>query len=173
MKRYWTLLVIILFLFALYGCGQTKSDFMEPVTFYFCRDIADTDMSNDDFHNVFVAETREGAGYTNNLIALLSLYLNGPITEELTSPFHLDVSVISYQTAGDSISIVLSDSFSAITGLDLTIACTCLSMTVMEFTGCNSVEISLQTALLDEQNSIVISREQLVFEDNTQMVLEE
>ena len=173
MKRYTNFILIFLVLLGFCGCRKKNTDYLEPVTFYFCNDISDTNMSSDDFHNIFVAEIHEGAGYTNNLLSFLSLYFTGPSSASLVSPFPTDTAVISYQMEEDHVCVVLSDSLASIDGLDLTIACTCLSMTVMEFTGCDSVEISLESSPLGNGDAIVMSKDMLVLSDSTQMIPEE
>lgn len=173
MKRYSISILIVLLLFSFCGCKQKGTDFVEPVTFYYCNDIVSNEISSNDFYNVFVGETHEGAGYINNLQALLALYLQGPADEALITPFPDDLQILSIHEENLHIALIVSNDFASLTGLDLTIACTCLSMTVMELTGCNSVLISAESTLLDENDSITMTRDILVFSDNTYVVSED
>lgn len=166
MKRCIILFLILLNLFSFAGCKQKKTDFVEPVVFYYCSDITDNNISDASFHNVFVPETHEGAGFSNDAVGLLSLYLNGPLAQDLVSPFPSGMTVIAVQTNNEKTTIILSDEFAELTGLDLTIACTCLAMTVFQWNECDFVEISAESVLLDKQSSITIEREKLVFSDN-------
>lgn len=170
MKRYLLWFLIVLLLFASTGCNQGSTDFLEPVNFYYCNDIAADDPSGNAFYNIFVAEVHEGAGYTDNLQALLSLYLQGPIDASLVSPFPAELQIISVEEADSKISIVVSNELASLTGLDLTIACACLSMTVMELLPCDSVQISAESALLDKHRAITMTQDLLVLIDDTHTV---
>ena len=173
MKRYWISILVVLLLFSFCGCKSKGTDFVEPVTFYYCNDITSNEISGNDFYNIFVGETREGSGYINNLQTLLLLYLRGPADAALVNPFPDNLQILSLHEENLHVSLIVSDEFASLTGLDLTLACTCLSMTVMELTGCNSVLIAAESAPLDEKDSITMTRDMLVFFDNTYVVSED
>lgn len=67
----------------------------------------------------------------------------------------------------DTASIVLSTQITKLTGIELTLACSCLSLTLFELTKCNSVEISVDGQMLAGQPSVLIHRDDLIFVDNT------
>lgn len=168
MKRLFLITIALVIVISLCGCNKKAEDFTEPVSFYYCNDIS----SKEDFEHVFVSETREGAGYTDNKPALLSLYLNGPEQENLVSPFPAELTLISVQHSNNRVSVILSDQLADISGLDLSIACTCLSMTVLELYGCEAVEISAEHKLLDEQRSIVFTADKLVLSDDAYIAVD-
>ena len=170
MKRFLLLLLVVLLLFASVGCKQNNADFLEPVSFYYCNDIAADDPSSNAFYNIFVAETHEGAGYTNNLHALLTLYVQGPIDEALVSPFPTGLRIVSVSENDSGVSIVVSNEMASLTGLDLTIACTCLYMTVVESSSYDSVQISAESVLLDEHEVITMMQDLLILTDETHTV---
>ena len=161
MKQLTAAILLTLLLFALLGCSSQDSEYIEPVNFYYCNDLD----SKEDFENIFVAEVREGVGYVENKPALLSLYLSGPQNGRLISPFPAGTALISVQKTGDMLQIVFSDHLAQLTGLDLTIAATCISLTVFELYPCAQVEISCEGALLDEQVSLTMFAEDLVLVD--------
>lgn len=166
MKQFCIALTIVALLLGMAGCKQENDDLLEPVSFYYCNDIS----SKDDFEHVFVPELREGAGYSDNKPALLSLYLKGPENEDLISPFPAGTSVISVQWSNSHVYIVLSDHMAELTGLDLSMACTCLSMTVFDLYACQAVEISAEHKLLDDQKSIVLTADTLILSDTAYAV---
>lgn len=166
MKRFFVIVAILVFIVGLSSCVPKKEEFVEPVSFYYCNDIS----SKDDFEHIFVPEQREGAEYLDNKPALLSLYLKGPESEGLVSPFPADLSVVSVQHDNSHVHIVLSDHLANLTGLDLSIACTCLSMTVLELYDCDAVEISAEHKLLDEQKSIVFTADILILSDDNHVI---
>jgi len=61
--------------------------------------------------------------------------------------------------------IVLCDEFATLKGLDLTIACACLSRTVIALTGCHEVIISAESMQLDGKNFITLSRDSYLLLD--------
>lgn len=162
MKRFVIVMILLALVIGMSGCMQKNEDFVNPVSFYYCNDIS----SKDDFEHVFVPELREGAGYWDNKPALLSLYLTGPENEDLVTPFPAGLSIISVQHDNGQVRVVLSDQFADLTGLDLSIACTCLGMTVLELYGCDCVEISAEHKPLGEQKSIIITADMVVLADN-------
>ena len=81
MKKIMSLLLCMLTLFSIAGCKKTES-YTNPVTFYYLGN----DLSYDAQASAIQGETREGAGMVT-LENMLTLYLQGPESEELSSPF--------------------------------------------------------------------------------------
>ena len=73
-----TMLAIILLVSLLPGCGQKMK---EPVTFYYQITNYQENMVSP-----IAGEEREVTGYRDNLKYLLTFYLMGPISQELSSP---------------------------------------------------------------------------------------
>ena len=63
--------------------------------------------------------------------------------------------------------VILSDQICKINNLDLTMACSCLSLTLFELTQCTSVQISAENNLIADQEVIIIEKDALLFSDNT------
>ena len=61
--------------------------------------------------------------------------------------------------------IVLSDFFSALTGMDLTLACACLTLTACELTGAKGITVSTETTLLDGNRSVSMTVEEVLLLD--------
>lgn len=163
MKRIATLLFLFLLIFTMFtACQNSQNDFKKPVSFYYCNNLD----SKDDFENVFVAEPHESYGYEDNKPALLSLYLAGPNSERLISPFPDGIRLISVQKEETTLQIVLSDEMATLAGLDLVLACTCLAKTVFELYPCNRVAIAAETKQLDSQNFITFHKDSSVLTDN-------
>lgn len=169
MKRVIVVMMLILFLFSLLGCRTRNSDFIEPVNFYYCNNLD----SKEDFENVFVAEVREGAGFADNRPALLSLYLSGPQDDHLVSPFPAGTTIISVKKDGDSLQIVFSDHLAQLTGLQLTLATTCISMTALELYSCSQIQLCCKEALLDGKALLRMSSDDLVLTDNAYSMVDD
>ena len=163
MRRVLATILLCFTVFSLYGCSTQESDFFEPVNFYYCNDLD----SREDFENIFVAEVREGLGYTDNKPALLSLYLMGPQDNRLVSPFPVGTTIVSVKKNSDSLNIVFSNHLAQLSGFDLTLAATCVSLTAFELYPCSQVLISCDSALLNGKPSLAISAEEIVLKDDT------
>ena len=62
--------------------------------------------------------------------------------------------------------VILNDATARLTGLDLTIACACLTATVCDMTGVQMVTIKAETQLLDGNKSITMQRDHLLLLDS-------
>ena len=160
MKRLFISFVILCVI--LCGCSSAANKLTEPVKFYYR--VSTVSFNTDS--GVIAGETREGVHFQNTL-ELLAAYLRGPVTDNLTCPFPSDVTVISVDTVNATCTVTLSKDFSALSGLDLTIACNCLGMTLLEHTGVNTVEIIAAEAELDGQKSVLITRNSFLLFDSS------
>lgn len=97
---------------------------------------------------------------------IIEKYLEGPMSTDLYDPFPDGTTLVSITVDQQTASIVLSNAFAQLTGIDLTVACACLSLTVGELTRCPKVQISAQNALLDNRQSITIDINDLDFADS-------
>lgn len=160
MKRTICLILSAVLLFGLCACSQDRDNFQQPVIFYYTHPEELISFNSEE--GVVSSEMREGKNYTNDLQGLLDLYLCGPVSDELRSPFPAGVNVQTMVPEGNTLQITLSPEFAKLTGLDLTIACACLSMTVLELTEYEAVRIDAADALLDESNSITMTWDSLL-----------
>ena len=96
---------------------------------------------------------------------LLNNYLSGPNSKELINPFPNETHLVSITVEQQTATVVLSDHIAQLTGVDLTLACTCLTLTVRDLTGCANVQIRAQNELLDNHQSISINSNSVQFFD--------
>lgn len=162
MKKILSILLSIILIVSLYACDTADADVREPINFYYCTD-PETYQSGAD---VFTTEVRDAAGYDDH-VSLINQYLKGPISDHLLSPFPAGVTVQELVQEEATIKIQLSTQFSRLTGSDLTIACAGLSMTLFELTGADTVEISVTDRTLDGNETVRISKGDLVFIDSS------
>lgn len=159
MKR----LIALLALFCILLCGCSKQqDIDDPVTFYYPRASIEYVQSE----IVIGTESRESSGFDSDLTGLLNLYVAGPESAELVNPFPEDCSVVSAVTENGSCTIVLSDSFADLTGLQLSMACTSLGMTAAKITSSESVVIRTESRLLDGEETRSYQASSVHFKDD-------
>lgn len=144
------LLLLILNLF-LCSCGQEKPP--QQVRFYYCNKNIDYGFSSNTIGYEPCGDPLDHSAYDK----YFSNYLSGPKTNALISPFPAGTTLVSFFVEQQTANIVLNDEFSILTGIELSLACACISLTVQDMTGCATVEISAQNALLDNQESIIIN----------------
>lgn len=162
-KKTIIILLSILLMSFLFGCSGKTEEFQQPVSFYYPEKAQDDGSIN----NVIRSERREGAPFGNDLQLLLTAYLAGPMDPTLYSPFPARTELIESSLSDDKVVLHFSEAFGELSSLERTIACACISKTCMEFTGTVSVEIFAEGILFDGVDSIVITQDNLLTEDNT------
>ena len=166
MKRIVSIILIFLMLLPLVACGQQKADIKDPVNFYYrTKDPAQND-------TVISKELGEAADHREDYPYLIGQYLKGPNDEVLQRTFPSGISVVDLQIDGNSATLILSDFFSTLSGLDLTLACSCLTLTVCELTGTDQLTIRTQTTLLDGNKKITMALKDIVLLDNCREAIE-
>lgn len=145
MKRFICFFIAAAVLVCLSSCSSNSKEVDFPVSFYYSSKSISYNTSD----GVIASEIREYKGYENNLPGLLAMYLSGPLSKDLVSPFPKGTALISLKVHDDEVHILLSEEFAKLTGMDLTIACTCISMTMFGVTDCSSVALQAQNTLLN------------------------
>ena len=164
MKRYLCCILIALLIITSTGCRSNSDNFKEPVNFYYTS----ATVSFFESDSVIASEVRETADYKGNILDTLNSYLRGPVSDKLTSPFPVELKVISTEQKDNTIIILFNKQFSSLTGLNLTIACSCICATVVELTGCETVEFKSEGPLPDSVPSLVFSCDNLLLRDSVE-----
>ena len=134
MKRFATLLLTAVLLFS--GCSFFSGN-QQPVLFYYQR--AEYQLGQSD--GAIAAEERDGTGHITDTDYLLRLYMAGPHSEELVSPFPEDVQLTNIRTGKNVITLTLSGSPDALSDSEKILACSCLTLTCLEITNSDSIMI--------------------------------
>lgn len=158
MKRILCLILIAAAALSLWACGGSGKP-SEPVQFYYL--LREPELLYDRDDGIIRPETREGAGFAPDAAALLGLYLHGPLDDTLDSPFPAGTKLLSVHREGSTLTLELSHPFSSLQGLDLSLACACLSLTAMELTGVESVTIRC------DQINVTMDRDTLLLIDTS------
>ena len=136
MKNIAAILLALSILLCCWGCRQ------EPEQSYgFCYLQGQRASDSQPASTVLAVEYRETASDNPGISYLLRLYLEGPVTEGLESPFPAGTALLSARRYADAITIHLSEQFSALKDIHLTLAAACLSETCFRL--CNTEEITI------------------------------
>jgi len=160
MKR---ILICLAAVLLLCGCSRNEEEITDPVFFYYCNKT----ISYSSPEAVISHETREAYGLRSSWITLLEFYLGGPANENLYSPFPEGVTVEAFTILNEQCTVTLSKEFSSLSGIDLTLACSCLSKTVMELTGKSTVEIKFTDPDTGKYTSITMYKDNILLHGST------
>ena len=153
MRKCISIMLIIWILLSLCGCGQQNTQLQSPANFYYPVNSK----YRGEEERVIQPELRESAGCEKNLLKFTELYILGPQSERLVSIFPDDCYPVSVCHNGPVITVYMSPGFSRLTGIDLTMACACLSATLMDYAKANTVNICVKGTRLDDQRMIVMT----------------
>lgn len=140
------------------GCGSAGQRLKSPVTFYYVMDQYPYGGSG----GVIASEQREAAGH-KDLSYLLALYMLGPSEEDLHSPIPAGTRVHYVKNNAAGITVSLSDTAESLSDSDFSLACACLTMTLLDMTSAERVTIQCGS------RNVSMTRDSLILYDNTQL----
>ena len=163
-------LICILLLGALLlpGCANQEPEFAVPVNFYYPKTTV-TYFTDD---GVISHEVREAQEYGQDYAQILTLYLQGPESDGLQQIFPQDAALIQLTLSDTGATVIMSDAMAQLAGIDLSIACACLTATVCDLTGVQAVTVQAVTQLLDGSKSITMTRDQVLLLDSNMTPVE-
>lgn len=171
MRRILTLLwAVSVLLFC--GCvdQQKEPDLQQPFRFYYRindgQDATGEASMNNRLKEPMDYELREITGHETDYRWVLEQYFLGPESEDLVAPFQKSTKLISVKLIDAQLRLMVSDDISELSGIDLTLACACITRTCMGFDGVESVSISAEGATLAGKTSIVMHADNMLLEDS-------
>ena len=162
MKKVFLILLCLACFITLAGCKKEAS-YVEPIHFYYVS----TEPSYEVQSTAIASEVREGKAVATLEDAFI-LYLQGPESEGLRSPFPAGLQLVSSETEGNTLILTFSWHLSKLSGLDLTIACCCIARTCMEFADVENVTIQASDSLLGGERSLTFHAENMLLLDQAQ-----
>ena len=159
MKRFLSAALILGFLLSMSACYREDTQ-PQGIPFYYCVTQPDYTTGS----TVLSAEHRSDVP-ENSLLQALELYLAGPKSAELQSPFPQNLKLVNAYQEGSTVYLTLSPELAALDGLDLTMACGCLTLTTLALSGAQQVEICAVSGLLDGQRTITMDKNTLLLLD--------
>lgn len=157
MKRVICIALIFILTMLTLGCGKQSSDGEEPANFYY-RNYSVSFFEED---SVIAPEVRDISRFSGNTLSIINAYLEGPLSEKLSSPFPNGLQAVSIDRTGDTLSITFTEQLASLSGLDLSIACACICSTVTELMGNCVIEIKTPVPFLDGAQVITVTQDQL------------
>ena len=128
MKRYLCYICIIAIILSFCGCANTSTKLKKPAKFYYLTDPENYQS------NAITPELRESSEYTDDLRSLIQVYLEGPTSSLYINPFPQKTIVQDITVNNVTVEIILNDAFSQLNEVELTSACACLTMTILDLT---------------------------------------
>ena len=161
MKKRISLILCIVLLLSLALCGC--SDRETPGQFYYRRVKPAYGVED----GIIAPEARTLPQGEDAIAEILRSYFDGPKSRNLEVPFPRSTNVISWGIDENVLTLNLSESCAALSGVDLTVACSCICRTFLEILPVDQVCIQVMRQTLNGQPSITMSREDLNLVDNS------
>ena len=114
---------------------------------------------------IMASEMRSIRWEQQSIKGLMEVYLQGPVSSELISPFPKDLQLLDTQILPGEITLTFNDSLSSLSPAGLRVAAGCIARTLWEYGGYETVILKAQTQLLDEKDRLVLYPEEFVLRD--------
>ncbi len=159
MKKLTALLLALALLIMLpAGCGSGNTP-RNRYEFYYLTDDQAGELSS------LKVDSETRYVEANSPLTILQTYIQGPESGSLTSPYPPQTQLLSYSGGDGSAKLRMSSEFFQLSGADRTLAEACLTMTVCQLTGAETVQIidldgqitttDAQMYLLEEDSNVV------------------
>lgn len=163
MKRSICLILCAAALLSMIACAGCSQQIKRPGAFYYRRETIAFGTED----SVIAPEIRELSGLEGDLDGILDAYFAGPESSALLSPFPRDSRAVSWERSGSTLTMTMNDAFAALSGVELTIACSCLARTLLGLTDAELLRIQAETALLGGERAITLSAGDLCLYDDS------
>ena len=137
MKKGCCLYLIVILLLSLCSCAVERQPPEGSVAFYYQRSSIDPAESG----GVISKDYQVLSVPSSDYISVLKTYLQGPVSDPLHRVFPTGITLIELDIHGKQADVVLGGTFGALEGMDRTIFCACLTLTVCDLTGAEQLSI--------------------------------
>lgn len=160
--RKWVAYLLLLSLL-LCGCGVSEKK-EEQLQFYYPTKNMDYNLGV----SYLQAEPRDRVLTGYFLTEILNKYLQGPLDQmAYDMPFQYNTRVVYVVIENGIMDLTLSRGFATYKGLELTIACACITRTAIAITGVDAVRIRADQSMLDGADYIEMNANSVLFVDNS------
>ena len=161
MKRLTALILLAALAAGLFGCGQRE--LRSPTSFYYYR----TEPGFSGTDGVIAPETRELAGIEDDLDAILELYFQGPLSQELESLIPDACPAPQWRIEGDAMYLHFAPELADLSGVELTLAATCVTRTFLPLTGCTRLIFTAEDRRLNGEAALELTLDKLCLRDDS------
>ena len=160
-KRLTAVLILLALLIGLMaGCAFIAST-KDPLMLYYRRaEIAFEE-------NGLIGSENADFSLERSAEPLADRYFDGPRKDGLVSPFPKGTELVSASVSNGVLSLELTDAFANLSGVDLSLALSCISMTFSQLEGVEAVKLSTEHLPIGGQAQIRLDRDQILLEDNS------
>lgn len=145
------------------GCDYPNQSIEKPISFYYISQNTEYQPGQSLIREQIV----EGADMGNTLDAILTAYLIGPDPDtQLQSPFPTGTALISVNRSGEILYVKLSGRFAQLSGIQLSVACACITKTCISLCDAKYVRIQAVGGTLDGAEYIQMDAQSVLLADN-------
>ena len=156
------ILIFLLLGLLLAGCSQSNVDAENKVTFYYPLSAEKYAPES----GVVQQQTKEITGAESHEL-LIRQYFSGTVQPEIQNNIPAGTRLLDFVMVDGNATIVLSDAFLQLTGIDRTIACACIAKTVFGITGCQAVNIQAASATGEDKLDLTLRPNTINLTDDT------
>lgn len=163
MRRFFYCVLLVLVL--LPGCAAkmpTESP-AQQIDLFYCR----VEPAYGTLDGLLAAESCDWQVTDGDYLSLMQRYLEGPVSPELESPFPANAEFLDITVQSQCANVTVNAAIAALQGIDLTIALSAVSKTMLQFSEIQSVRFTAQNILLGGQESLLFTQESLVLYDDS------
>lgn len=162
MKRIASLILAIIILVTLFGCGKDTPEYEVPAEFYYIQ----REITYNSSSGVICPELADIAQYQTDLVKLLNTYLSGPVSQELVSPFPSNTRLIACDVIRKEAHLTLTKEFLQLTGVRLSTACSCMALTVAGISPIEKVHFRVEDSLIDGREFLTVTVADIIMLDD-------
>ena len=162
MKRFTLILLTITLIFGCFGCRKNDVQLQKPAKFYYRNE--EINYGTED--GLIDYELQETSHIGTDLYQLILQYQKGPLSETLVNPLPQDVNITAVENYGGVITVSTDTSFQQLSGIDRSIACACISMTLLDYTEAKYIKFYIVDDFMGEKESLIFSRKDMQLLDS-------
>lgn len=161
MRKFLCFILIACVLLAVAGCHKEETIPQHSVAVYYKKTAHDYGAEDGMIGKAYL----DASGHENDYSHLIDAYLQSSPGEEFASTFPSGVKLVRFRLESSTAKVTLSSHMADCTGMDLTIALTCLTKTIMSMTGCQEVIFNATDTLLHGEKFVTLNTDSFLLAD--------
>lgn len=165
MKKKYCVCLIIILLLSLCSCAAKQQPPEGAIAFYYQRSSIDPA----EYDGVISKDYQVLSVDSSNYTSVLNIYLQGPVSDPLHRVFPTGITLIELDIHGKQADVVLGGTFDTLAGMEQTIFCACLTLTVCDLTGAEQLSIYREQDAADGEPVSVMRPEEIILLDDCKL----